>query len=713
MFDFIEFRSTVKTQFPVTENILRYIPDSDKTSEKDRLPEITDDPKVLVRIDSSDRENRPFHGTKNSSAETKSNNISFDTSEGANVSYRSAIGAGDGNVTEPGQVVDFEALHARSVLKSSEVQTTGSTTNPSSVNQMKQNADANSNTKSVSSRSTKTEKEDDRQGGRLNRTETDPPVEIPKKPFTSKGIHSYEVIDPSSFRRPPAWVASSSPHRSVSFSPALPKPGESSEDDHFLGEVIDPGKFRRPAIWSTQTTVSTQKQFPRRKTSDSPRKEGEQGVSPVENAPKTEKESSNIPNLSLSLTRSSISPEPKPKPYANPSSENISMSPTKETSDIKKSMESNRKHHTPVQEVPSVPSPRALPTTESFSGDQMEGSVEPKATLTQRSELDLLRAELASQVKWEAVRLQEAVRAQMVEDQKIAMKDAADVAQKHEEELLRVRDAVKDNTVMLMNERIRSIQDAHERNLNNEVLELLKVREEERRNEIIAEVTQEYEDFSTGRRDRMDKAEAEVKALSQRFHSIVGRTEQVKEASNRASRAFMLYEAIRDCAPLSSNFTTACGKSELGELIRKSVPEKVLRDGVRSKEDLKKDFEAIVTRGLSTAVVPGNKTGSIWAHVLGSIFSRLKVPVDMKADAETRLNTNEDLIRYARQLMQEDNLEETVCILKRVNGLAGEVLSDWVNAATSLIAAGLAADVLLADAIITQVSLTSSGEASA
>lgn len=138
-----------------------------------------------------------------------------------------------------------------------------------------------------------------------------------------------------------------------------------------------------------------------------------------------------------------------------------------------------------------------------------------------------------------------------------------------------------------------------------------------------------------------------------------------------------------------------------------SVPLSAVRAGVSSIDSLKEDFLHVSKRGLSVAMVPEGKTGTIWGHLLGAIFSRLKIPIDTREDAATAApTTNEERIRRAERLLDEGDLGGAIVSLESLNGLSADIIKDWLSAAKARVAADLAAEVLLADAIIAQVALT-------
>lgn len=322
-------------------------------------------------------------------------------------------------------------------------------------------------------------------------------------------------------------------------------------------------------------------------------------------------------------------------------------------------------------------------------------------------EMSALRSELESQMKWEGVRLQEAIRAQMVADKKIAAREAAEFAKKHSEELTRVREDAITNADKMLKEKSIELQAKADAQRDSDVARLVKVKEEEIRETLTLEFVDKERKKAVEREKALASAKAQVAALNDQFDSVVAQTERAKEAAKRTSVAFLLRESILASRPLASQVTEAAGRTELGKLVAESVPTAAVMGGVSSIDALKEDFRDASRHGLSVAMVPPEKTGTLWGHFLGALFSRLKIPIDRWDDTSNApLSSNEERIRRAERLVSDGDLSNAILILDSLNGLSADIMKDWIGAAKARVAADLAAEVLLADAIITQVSLT-------
>lgn len=325
----------------------------------------------------------------------------------------------------------------------------------------------------------------------------------------------------------------------------------------------------------------------------------------------------------------------------------------------------------------------------------------------EEQEVLALRSELESQTKWEAVRLQEAVRAQMVEDSKTAAREAAEVARKHADELARVREEAVTQAEKMLAERTLEMKTQTEAERDADVVRLLKVKEDELREALDVEYVEKQRSEAMEREKALLDAKARVTALSGQFEAVIAQTEKAKEAAKRASSAFMLRQTVAGFQPIGSQLSDAGGKTELGELVVESVPDSAVSGGVPTVDMLKHGFHSASRQGLNVAMVPEGNAGTIWGQLLGAIFSRLKIPVDDRVeDPNVVPKTNEGRIRLARRLVEEGNLSGAIKTLEQLNGLSADVMSDWLGAAKARVAADLAAEVLLADAIIAQVAMT-------
>lgn len=358
-----------------------------------------------------------------------------------------------------------------------------------------------------------------------------------------------------------------------------------------------------------------------------------------------------------------------------------------------------------------IPGEVALPLDRStkISTPAITADDTPKLREQRITEIEALRTELRSQLKWEAVRLQEAVRSQLVEDKKVAAKEASVMAQKHSEELARVREDAMKHAERVLMERTRKIKQEAEKERDNELNNILKEKETELRETLSTEYAELRRKETEKRELSLVAAEANVSAMSDKFDALIAQTEKAKEAAKRASSAFIFRESVASSQPLGSLLKEATGEG-LGELVAASIPPAAVSKGVLSLDSLKSDFKRASKRGLSAALVPENKQGTMWGHFLGSIFSRLKIPVDFRLSSDHPPQTNEERIRLAQNLLDDGDLGGAVTTLESLDGLAGEVMSDWMCSAKARIAAELAAEVLLADAIIAQIALTKADE---
>ncbi len=121
---------------------------------------------------------------------------------------------------------------------------------------------------------------------------------------------------------------------------------------------------------------------------------------------------------------------------------------------------------------------------ETAAVDVVEPAVRAEKAL---AEVHALRRDLENQAQWDAVRIQKAVYAQLLEDKKVAAKEAADMARKHAAALERVKDEALKNTEKVLEIRTREIELRTAERRDRELKEMLAAREVTLRTELEVE----------------------------------------------------------------------------------------------------------------------------------------------------------------------------------------------------------------------------------
>lgn len=327
------------------------------------------------------------------------------------------------------------------------------------------------------------------------------------------------------------------------------------------------------------------------------------------------------------------------------------------------------------------------------------------------TEADALRSELESQAKWDAVRIQEAVRAQNIEDKKIAAKDASLAEKKHREELEKTRESAITEAKRMLAVRTREVEEATALRRDKELADMLSKKEAELRDSIELQFLDREREMAAEREKSLIEAKAAVTTLRDQFGLLLENSMAAQSAAKTTSSAFSLGEAIDTNQPFSKQLSNIAGRTDLGALIASSIPEAVSQSGVPTFDELKESFASVSTHGRNAALVPDDSMGSMWGHFLASIASKLKIRV---ADPVGRgppsswpaPETDEERLGRAETLLENGDLAGATAVLESLSSkLSADVVSDWLTAAKARVAADQAAQVLLADAIISQVSL--------
>jgi Mitochondrial inner membrane protein len=327
-------------------------------------------------------------------------------------------------------------------------------------------------------------------------------------------------------------------------------------------------------------------------------------------------------------------------------------------------------------------------------------------------EIAALRAELEGQAKWDAVRLQEAVRAQSLAEKKVAAAEAAALTKKHKLEMEKIQEKAMADAEKLIGTRTRELTAAMNVQRDREVADLLKQTERVLKKSLEAEFLERERKSAIERQREFASLKASVSAL----HASLDHSRELRKASKTASAvaasAFALKDAVSGHGPFDKELEAAAAASDLGELVSSSVPASAGRTGVPTVEELRQSFETVSLEGRKAALVPANDIGNMWSHVLASLVSRIKVAVNTVGSQMPKPEdpqTDEDRIRLAEKYLAVEDLSSAVQCLSNLGSLPGTIVSDWVALANARIAADLGAQVMFADAIITQLSLAAGG----
>lgn len=323
------------------------------------------------------------------------------------------------------------------------------------------------------------------------------------------------------------------------------------------------------------------------------------------------------------------------------------------------------------------------------------------------AEIEALQSELQSQAKWDAVRLQEAVRAQSVSEKKQAAAELAKAAKKHEAELAKVKEESVESVRKLLEEKVLELEADMIRRRDAEVAQLLKEREDGLKMSLESEYLSREQLAATEQEQKLLLLKASVDALHNDLDESHKHRQASQIASSIAASAFSLKDALQGNGSFEKELEIASRNSELGALVAATIPAGAGKSGVSTVEELKGSFASVAKEGRKAALVPEGDVGTIWGHLLASLVSRVKIAVDT-GNQRFAPSTDEERILLAEKQILAGNLQNGIDSLSELSGLAAEITSDWVTAAKARIAADVGAQALLADAILSQQSLAAS-----
>lgn len=335
-----------------------------------------------------------------------------------------------------------------------------------------------------------------------------------------------------------------------------------------------------------------------------------------------------------------------------------------------------------------------------FSG-RSDGKDGGGAATAATGEVEALQSELQSQAKWDAVRLQEAVRAQSVAEKKLAASELAMASKKHKAELAKVREEHAESARKLLEEKALDLEAEMIQRRDTEVDRLLKEREDSLKLSLESEYLTREQVAAREQEQKLVMLKASVDALHEDLDKSHSHRQASRVAGSVAASAFALKDALQGNGPFERELEMASRNSELGTLVAASIPVGAGKKGVPTVEELKGSFSSVAKEGRKAALVPEGDVGTIWGHLLASIVSRVKCAVD-SGNRPFVPSTDEERILLAEKQISAGNLQRGIDSLGELSGLAADITSDWVQAANARIAADLGAQALLADAILSQ-----------
>lgn len=362
----------------------------------------------------------------------------------------------------------------------------------------------------------------------------------------------------------------------------------------------------------------------------------------------------------------------------------------------------------PFEKPPSVYDPSVYRLKDEGSAKPTTSPAEDLARAEAvMAEVEALRKDLESQTTWDALRIQKAVYAQLLEDKKVAAKEIADMARKHVATIQKVKEeAIRHHEIALAKRTLEIEADAAARR-DKEVMGLLAVKENALKKGMEKELQVREAEASAERQRALDESRAEVTAMSVRFDELVEFNRASREAAATAAAAFALCDAVKTDKPFSEQLANVAARSELASAVAKTIPEAAAKSGVPTTAQLQRSFDRVSTRGLDASLVPEEAAGTLWAHVLGAVMARLKFSrYEMVVAEDEKPCTDEERIRCARRFVRCGEMEKAVMVLEEIEkSLPKQILSDWLHDARCRCAVDRASQALFADASIKQIAL--------
>jgi len=321
-----------------------------------------------------------------------------------------------------------------------------------------------------------------------------------------------------------------------------------------------------------------------------------------------------------------------------------------------------------------------------------------------RQQIQYVVAQLEEQNRWEAFRIQEAVRAQSLQDQKEWEQRKEEIRQYYNEKLVEKFNAIQKEMETKFQEQLKSgyetiesqVREEMEKKLGEQSKQLIEEYEQQKREwkeEMDKKLKEILEQERKNRLRMLENLQVQVRALRTQFmensnfqyaSSCVHRIsciayglEGLLEGNNKPfdKELEKIKRIISEMAMNEPKRSDQVSDVEMLRYLIATIPREAAEKGIPSEAELIDRFRGILKYLRHAALIPDEKVSSIWSHLVAYVISWLKIPEKGLAtgdDAESRIARAEYFIT------KHNNLYQAVRELEGLNGLCAELASDWI-----------------------------------
>ncbi|GJQ11877.1 hypothetical protein GpartN1_g3668.t1 [Galdieria partita] len=338
--------------------------------------------------------------------------------------------------------------------------------------------------------------------------------------------------------------------------------------------------------------------------------------------------------------------------------------------------------------------------------------------------------QLEEQNRWEAFRLQEAVRAQALQDQQDFEKTKAEIEQYYSQKFVEEWKLIQQEMERRLEEQLKNGYESIESQLREEMEAKLAQRSaeleeeyEQRRKSLVEEMDARLrgilEQERKNRLRMLENLQVQVRALRNQFIE----NSNFQQLSSYAHRVSCIAYGLEGLLEASQPFSSELEKMkmimkdmsmkeptkradevsyiEMLSCLISSIPNEAAEKGIPSEVELIHRFRGILKHLRYAALIPEEKVSSIWSHMVAYVISWLKIPergLAQGTDAESKISR-------AEYFVTKHNLLQAVRELEGLNGLCAELVSDWLSLARWRVAVQQAVQVSRAFVVLEEEAL--------
>ncbi|EME26499.1 uncharacterized protein Gasu_59020 [Galdieria sulphuraria] len=314
-------------------------------------------------------------------------------------------------------------------------------------------------------------------------------------------------------------------------------------------------------------------------------------------------------------------------------------------------------------------------------------------------------AQLEEQNRWEAFRIQEAVRAQALQDQQEWEKRKEEMEQYYSQKFLEEWKVIQQEMERRLEEQLKYGHETIESQVREEMEDKLAKRSaeleeeyEQRRKALVEEMDARLrgilEQERKNRLRMLENLQVQVRALRSQFMENSNFQHLSSYAHRISCIAYGLEGLLEGSRPFRKELERI--KSIISEMSMKeptradkvsdvemlsylisTIPKEAAERGIPSEAELIHRFHRILKHLRRAALIPEEKVSSLWSHMVAYVIAWLKIPERVLSEG----NDAESKISRAEYYVTKHNLLQAVRELEGLNGLCADLASDWLSLA--------------------------------